>query len=212
MSIFSEHLLISLVPWLAGVVAGGVLGYTCAIVARGLFSTRPGLHRASMLLPWRTVAMTLPLLSPLVVLRVGLGIVAGAVMVGLLVFLLALPFTVTTLLEHWYPSPLVARFIAMVRTLAVASMAVAAVGPLVVGSGGAGVLIFEGMRLLDYAQMLRGFAIVVLLALVVDVLLGVLQWLFYRRFFRHLWKPRWRSSRLQHGSWTWTQPPILKEG
>jgi len=212
MSIFSEHLLISLAPWLAGVVVGGVLGYVCALAARRLFSTLPGLRRVSMLLPWRTVAMTLPLLSPLVVLRVGLGIVAGAVMVGLFVFLLALPFTITTLFEHWYPSPLVARLIAVARTLAVASMAVAAVGPPGAGSGGAGVLIFEGMRLLDYAQMLRGFAIVVLLALVVDVLLGALQWLFYRRFFRHLWKPRRRSSRLQYGSWTWRQPPILKEG
>ena len=96
-------------------------------------------------------------------------------MVGLFVFLLALPFTVITLVEHWYPSPLVVRFIAIARTLAVASVAVAAIGPLVVGSGGTGVLIFEGMRLLDYAQMLRGFAIVVLLALVVDVLLGALQ-------------------------------------
>ena len=83
--------------------------------------------------------------------------------------------TVTTLFEHWYRSPLVVCFIAIARTLAVASVAVAAIGPLVVGSGGAGVLIFEGMRLLDYAQILRGFAIVVLLALVVDVLLGALQ-------------------------------------
>jgi ABC-type proline/glycine betaine transport system permease subunit len=91
-------------------------------------------------------------------------------------------------------SPLVVRLIATARTFAMASVAVAAVGPPLTGSGGAGVLIFEGMRLLDYAQMLRGFAIVVLLALVVDVLLGALQWLFYRLFFQHLWEPCWRSS------------------
>jgi ABC-type proline/glycine betaine transport system permease subunit len=96
------------------------------------------------------------------------------------VFLFALPFTVVTLLEHGYPSPLIVRFIARARTLATASVAVAAVGPPVAGSGGAGVLIFQGMRLLDYAQMLRGFSIVVLLALMFDVLLGVLQLLFAR--------------------------------
>jgi ABC-type proline/glycine betaine transport system permease subunit len=72
------------------------------------------------------------------------------------------------------------RFIARARTLATASVAVAAVGPPVAGSGGAGVLIFQGMRLLDHAQMLRGFSIVVLLALLVDVLFGALQLLFYR--------------------------------
>jgi hypothetical protein len=180
-STFGEHLLISLVPWLAGVVVGGGLGYVCALVARRLFSTFPGLRKASMLLPWRTVSVTLPLLSPLVVIPVGLGIVAGAVMVGLFVLLFALPFTMAILLEQWYPSPLVVRFIARARTLATASVAVAAIGPPMAGGGGAGVLIFQqGMRLLDYAQMFRGFSTVVFLALTIDVLLGVLQLLFAR--------------------------------
>lgn len=178
-SVLGQHLLISLVPWLAGVVVGGVLGYVCALVARRLFFTLPSLRRVAMLLPWRTVAVTLPLLSPYyVVILVGLGAVAGMVMVGLFVFLFALPFTVVILLEHWYPSPLVVRFIARARTLATASVAAAAVGSSVAGSGGAGVVIFEGMRLLDYAQMLRGFSILVFLALTSDVLLGVLESLF----------------------------------
>jgi len=178
-STFGEHLLISLVPWFAGAVIGGGLGYACALVARRLVSTFPGLRRASMLLPWRTVSVTLPLLSPLVVIPVGLGVVAGAAMVGLFVLLFALPFTVVALLEQWYPSPLAVRLIAGARTLATASVAVAAVGPLVAGSGGAGVLIFQqGMRLLDYSQMLMGFSIVVLVALAIDLLLGALQLLF----------------------------------
>ncbi len=178
-STFGEHLLISLVPWLAGAIVGGGLGYACALVVRRLFSTFPGLRKASMLLPWRTVAVTLPLLSPLVAILVGLGTVAGAVMVGLFVLLFALPFTVVILLEQWYPSPLAVRLIAGAKTLATASVAVAAVGPPMAGGGGAGVLIFQGMRLLDYAQMLRGFSVVVFLALTLDVLLGVLQLLFY---------------------------------
>jgi hypothetical protein len=178
-STFGEHLLISLVPWFAGAIIGGGLGYACALVARRLVSTFPGLRKASMLLPWRTVSVTLPLLSPLVVIPVGLGVVAGAAMVGLFVLLFALPFTVVALLEQWYPSPLAVRLIAGARTLATASVAVAAVGPPVAGSGGAGVLIFQqGMRLLDYSQMLMGFSIVVLVALAIDLLLGALQLLF----------------------------------
>jgi ABC-type proline/glycine betaine transport system permease subunit len=174
---FLDHLLISLVPWLAGIVVGGGLGYACALVARSLFSTRPGLRRASMLLPWRTIAMTLALalLSPFVPILVGLGTVAGATMVALFVFLFALPFTISTLLEYWHPSPLVVRLIAGARILAAASVAVAAFTPMVAGSGGAGVLIFEGWRLLDYPQVLRGFSLVILLALMIDILLGALQ-------------------------------------
>ncbi|NIO70368.1 MAG: hypothetical protein GTN71_15415 [Anaerolineae bacterium] len=101
-------------------------------------------------------------------------------MVGLFVFLFALPFTMAILLEQWYPSPLAVRLIAGAKTLATASVAVAAVGPPMAGGGGAGVLIFQGMRFLDYAQVLRGFSIVVFLALTIDVLLGVLQLLFAR--------------------------------
>jgi len=181
-NIFLDHLLISLVPWLAGIVVGGGLGYACALVARSLFSALPRLRRVSMLLPWRTVAVTLALValvSPIIVIRVGLGRVAGTISVGIFVFVFALPFTVGTLLEHWYPSPLVVRLITGARTLATASVAVAIVGRLA-GSGGAGALIFQGMRLLDYPQMFRGFSIVALLALIIDVLLGALQLLFSR--------------------------------
>jgi ABC-type proline/glycine betaine transport system permease subunit len=175
-SVFTQHLLISLVPWLAAVVIAGGLGYACALAARSLSSRLPALRRASMLLPWRTVAVTLPLLSPLVVIPIGLGPTAGAIIVGLFVFLFALPSTAVALLEQWYPSPLVARLIAIARTLAVASVTVAAIGPPMVGGGGAGVLIFQqGMRLLDYPQMLRGFSAVVILALVADLVLGTLQ-------------------------------------
>lgn len=170
-----QHFLISLVPWLAGVVVGGSLGYACALLARGIFSALPGLRGPSMLLPWRTIAVTLLLLSPVVPVFVGLGVVAGGVIVALFALLFALPFTVVTLLDHWYPSPVLVRLIGGARTLATASVAVAAVTTAVGGGGGAGWLIFEGMKLLDYTAMLRGFSIVALLALMIDILLGALQ-------------------------------------
>ena len=184
-SVVGEHLLISLVPWLAGIVVGGGLGYACALVARSLFSTRPGLRRVSMLLPWRTVVVTFAALaafSPLVYLLVGVGTSGAATMVALFVLVLALPFTVVTLLEHWYPSPLAVRLIAGSRILATASVAVAAFAPMVRTSGGVGPLIFplifEGMRLLDYPRVLTALSIVVLLAFIIDILLGALQLLF----------------------------------
>jgi len=101
-------------------------------------------------------------------------------MVALFVLVLALPFTVVTLLEHWYPSPLTVRLIAGSRILATASVAVAAFAPIVLVSGGAGAVIYEGMGLLNRAQVLRGYLIVVLLALIIDILLGTLQLLFAR--------------------------------
>ncbi|MGD8998359.1 MAG: hypothetical protein PVH80_09630 [Anaerolineae bacterium] len=176
-SVFIHHLVISLMPWLIGVVLASGLGYVGAPAARGLFSRSPGWRRASLLLPWRTVAVSVPLVSPWVATLVGLGAVAAAIVVGLFVFLLALPVTVTVRLEKWYPSPPSVRFVAWIRTLAAASVTVAAVAAPMVGGGGAGSLILEGMRALNYAQMFRGFAVVIILALMIDLALGALQWL-----------------------------------
>jgi ABC-type proline/glycine betaine transport system permease subunit len=127
-----------------------------------------------MLLPWRTVAVTLSLLSFYTPVLVGLGTVAGAIIVGLFVFVFALPFTVTVLLEHWYPSPLGVRLIAGARTLAVASVAVA-LAAFFVGGGGAGWLVMQGISVSDYSQVFEGLSIVVLLALTFDIALGALQ-------------------------------------
>jgi hypothetical protein len=181
LAVLVEHSLISLAPWLVGVVLGGGLGYACALAARVLICALPGLRSASMLLPWRTFAVAVPLLSPLIPVVLGLGTLAGATMVALFVLLVSLPFTASTLLEHWYPSPLGVRLISGFRSLAAASVAVGTWIPMVAGSGGAGVLIFrEGWQLLDYSLVLRGLCVVALLALVADVLLGVLQCLLGR--------------------------------
>jgi ABC-type proline/glycine betaine transport system permease subunit len=179
-SILGEHLLISLVPWLVGVVVGGGLGYTCALGARGLFSVLPGLRGPSTLLPWRTVALTLLLLFPFIPVHIGLGTVAGAIMVALFVFAFDLPLTAITALEHWYPSLPVIRLIGGIRTLAVASVTVATLAPLIAGSGGGGAIIVQGWRSPNYLQVFRGFVVVVLLSLVTDLVLGTLQFLLSR--------------------------------
>ncbi len=179
-TILAQHLLISLLPWLVGVVGGGGLGYACALVARALFSKRPALRRPLMLLPWRTVAVTLPLLSAFVPAVLGLGMITGMAIVGLFVFSFAFPFTVATLLDRWHPSTLLSHLIAGARTLGTASVVVAAATAMVGGGGGAGAgaMIFYGMSIPEHGELLVGLSIVVLLALMVDVLLGGLQLLF----------------------------------
>jgi ABC-type proline/glycine betaine transport system permease subunit len=99
--------------------------------------------------------------------------------VGLFVFVFALPFTVNNLLEHWHSSPLAVRLISGARTLATASVAVAVLGAFS-GSGGAGFLIFGGATRPDKTQTLKGFSIVALISLIIDVLLGALQMIPHR--------------------------------
>jgi hypothetical protein len=179
-SVLIQHLLISVLPWLVGVIVAGGLGCVWAPAARSLFSRLPALQSVSMLLPWRAVALSLPLLSPLAAIRVGLGAIGVEIVVALFVFLLALPFTVVTRLEDWYASPPILRFVAWSRTLALASVVVATVVAPMVGGGGAGSLIFRGLRALDYAQMVRGFAVMVVVALTIDLVLGAVQLMLFQ--------------------------------
>jgi hypothetical protein len=175
-STIAEHVLISLVPWLAGVVVGGGLGYVCARATRILFSSLPGLRRPSVLLPWRTILMGLLLLvlSPASEVLFGIGAVAGAVVVGLFILLLTMSFTATVLFEYWHPPSLVLRFFAGARTLGTASLVVA-VGAGVFGGGGIGPTMIRAISLLQYGQALKGWLTIVVLMLMLDLLLGGLQ-------------------------------------
>jgi ABC-type proline/glycine betaine transport system permease subunit len=90
------------------------------------------------------------------------------------VLLLALAFTAGTLVEHWQPSPLGVRLVAGARTLAVASGLVAA-GAGVMGGGGVGWFLLEGARLQQYGPISQAVLVVLVLALALDLLLGVVQ-------------------------------------
>lgn len=170
------QVLITCIPWLVGVLAGGGLGVLCALGIRATFSARPRLRSPSVLLPWRSVVAALLMVawSPFVVVLLGLGALAGGVMVGSSVTVLALAFTCATLVGHWHPSPLGVRLVAGARTLAVASGLIA-VGVGLFGGGGVGRLVLEGLRLQRTDLMWDGLLVVLVLVLALDVLLGVAQ-------------------------------------
>jgi hypothetical protein len=166
-----EHVLISAVSWFVGVVLGGGLGYGCALIARRILTAPTSYRQFAILLPWRTIAVTLPLFSPFIPVVVGLGGFAGFAMAGLGVFVLALVFTITTLLEYWFPPSLAGRLVIGARSLAVASPIITVVASFL-GGGGLGRLIWQGGGPRpDYLAL----SMVILLALVFDVVLGLVQ-------------------------------------
>jgi hypothetical protein len=168
---FGEHVLISTVSWAVGVVLGGGLGYGCALIARRILTVSASSGRYAILLPWRTIAITLPIFSPFIPVAFGLGAFAGIAMAGLGVFALAFVFTITTLFEYWFPPSLAGRLVIGARSLAVASPIIT-VGVSFLGGGGLGELIWQGAGPRpDYLTL----SMVVLLALVFDVVLGLVQ-------------------------------------
>lgn len=173
-----EYLLLSWIPWLIGVVAGGGLGALCALGIRAILSARPALHRPLVLLPWRTLVMGLLMAvwSPFIVSLLGIGpMITGGVMVGGSVCILAMAFMATMLVEHWHLSPLGARLIGGARTLGMASGLIGA-GVGLLGGGGLGHIILEAARLEQYGIIWKRFLVVLVLALALDLAVGLAQY------------------------------------
>jgi hypothetical protein len=180
-SLVYDHLLISLVSWLGGIIIGGGMGYAGAYLLRDLFISKLPVRRAATIVPWRAMVLGLLLFawSPFIPIRLGLGTASAMVMVGLFAVLLWLPFAVGVLLHQWFPALLEARLLGGSRSLAMTAMAAAlAVG--VPTGRGAGAYLMQQVNLLHWDQAVRGALSVAVLALIVDLLLGVLQFAIYR--------------------------------
>lgn len=173
---FTQHLLLSLVPWLIGSTLGGVIGYGIALLIKILLVSFPGIRDPMVFAPWRTIIMTSLLLvySPFMVAWVGLGNTATLLMVGFFVFLLALPTATGILFEKWYPTSIVVRLVAAARTLATSSIGIAVTAG-IYSTGGLGPIMIEHMRLLEYSSVFSTLFIVAAITLMVDMLLGIPQ-------------------------------------
>lgn len=112
--------------------------------------------------------------SQFIVRLLGIGPIAGGVMVGGSVRLRATAFMATTLVENWHPSPLGSRLVSGARTLAVASGLIAA-GVGLLGGGGLGHVIFDATRLMEYGLIWKGLLMMLALAFAIHLTLGLLQ-------------------------------------
>ena len=177
-----EYLLISWIPWLVGAAMGGGLGVLCAHGMRALWTASPALRHPLVLLPWRTLVMGLLMVawSPYIVTLLGLGPLAGGVMVGISVCILATPFTASLLVENWYPCPLRVRLVGGARTLAVASCLIAA-GVGQIGGGGLENTLWLGFALGEHTLLWQGVLVVLATALVLDLAMGLAQLFELRR-------------------------------
>jgi len=173
-SVFVDHIWISLLPFVVGSILGGCVGYLLAKVLQGVYVKYPAWERAAVLLPWRTVLaagiLTL-LVSPVVVMNIGLGNKAGILILGIIATALAIPYTCSIYLRQRWRSSINRELAAGARSLAVL-LASCAVFVYWVGGGGAGGLIFPGMQDVASGQLSEGIFVVAIIAFVIDVLLG----------------------------------------
>lgn len=185
MSTVAAHALLTLLLWLVAAPVGGATGYALARGIRRLAERWPSLPDLMALGPWRTLAVLLPLPLPYVLLAVHsqwahvltlaqsyLAMFGASLTACLVIWSMAI--AASTALSHWSPPALAVRLAGLARTLAVVGLAV--VVPLgEFGMGGAGFVMYQDLMLMKWGEALRIYLWVAVLALVVDVALGVVQ-------------------------------------
>ena len=181
-----EHTIISLLALLIGGSIGAILGYVCALSARTLQSFSPSLQKWFILLPVRTFIMGAlllaytPALTYFSLKHFGLGLATGVVDVTIIILLLTLGMSFSVIQDHWHPNTsLTFRLVRMFRTLATASVVITTTMGLF-GGGGTGYIFFQSSWLMEYQAYLHGWVSTVSVILVFDLLIGVIQLIFYQ--------------------------------
>lgn len=178
-----EHAMISLVGLLVGVIVGIPLGYGISRLVKRFYSSNDRFRELSLFLPWRTMlaASLLIFLFPvIVVIKFGLGLISGIVSVGVVVFLLTIVITVDALLLHQRVGDEKVRIVSALRTLSVLSIVLTTHFG-IFGGGGLGFIAFQSIRLLKYNVAITSLFWMVFLALVLDLVFGLVQLSLIRR-------------------------------
>ncbi len=175
MKTFLEHLWLTVVPWLIGIVFGGGLGYLVARVLRPFWQTQARLRAMLIIAPWRTLgALTILLTvrSPLLLRYFGLGQATALVWLTILSSLTAFGAALSLFLTSTKSPTTTSQAIASARTIAV-GLSIAAIIASDAGAGGAGELITNSMLTLDQNLFITGVFTIVAVSAILDILLGI---------------------------------------
>jgi hypothetical protein len=171
-----DHLVVSLVSWLAVSIVGGGLGYLAAKLLSSWIKRSPDVLPLIALFPWRSIAAWISvyaITSPYVRVRFGIGNASGVYSMTIVFFAWAIFAFAQTSLHHWFDAPLQARILSTIRTLAILSIALTATT--VHGMGF--LIVYKGFQGPDFELATQGFEITAILLIVVDVFLGGIQYL-----------------------------------
>lgn len=163
------HLGISLVPWGIVTLAGGGLGYLAAILLRRWFQGHPHALEASVLLPWRSIAILIALVmvnTPLMIWYFGLGTLSASIATGVALGVLFVPWITSAFLHSWYPTSPPRKIGAIVRTSAI----LAIVLPVFLQMG-VGYFIYQTS---GTPEMIVGYEVVAVMMVGVDLIGGIL--------------------------------------
>jgi osmoprotectant transport system permease protein len=178
-----SHFLVSTLPGALGALVGIFVGRLLTPGSRNADRATTSSWKGWYWIPWRGVTVTLvvvSLISPYPPIWFGLGRLAGSATIFAASLILALGLSVQAGMRRPGELNAAERGVRTFRTVTTASVALGITAGLY-GAGGAGGIIWEGVRTLDYQMMWSGYAVVAALALLTDLAAGALGWLYLRR-------------------------------
>lgn len=189
--VIKNHLITSVVGMLVGGLLGGGLGYA---IARGLYTVNlkvPRLGSYLVLFPWRAVAMSILIMLlwriPIVML-LGFGRDMDVISVSASICLLSLVGFTSVFLGNWCPPSTHTQLLSYARTMATAAVMFGTI--LNLEGGGIGLNLIEYMiRLLEHETAKEYLAILLLIMLAFDLLLGIPHFFSVRKDERARQKP-----------------------
>lgn len=172
--IFTSHALISVVPGMFGSILGAGIGHLSHRLLIRPDGNRTGVRRFDILFPWRAIVLLVLVIllpSPYAPILLGLGIPPALMTVFLSTTVLAIGLVLQGHVRAQYEKLGISTSYASARTALVAAVGFAVV-TYEFGVGSAGFLIREGMQLFEYDVMWTGYAIVGILAAILDIAAG----------------------------------------
>lgn len=178
LSSFLDHLFITLVGTVVGLLVGGTLGYALARLLSHLYFASDRVMTLAVLVPWRTVLAPwlVPFAVPIIAVRIlGLGAKTGIASVAVSAVGLATAWASGILIQRQFPRSQRVELIAATRTVTVVGAALL-IGFGTFGAGGLGFVAWSRIAILDYGGAFTIYILILAAILVFDLSLGVLQY------------------------------------
>jgi len=175
------HLVISLLPWIIAMIAGGGLGYIIALLIKRLTDNHPGSQPLLILFPWRAILAWVALVaisSPILVFQFGLGLNYQIATNSIVLSMMFIPWAAHYFLHVQIPSTRSESVLSIARTMAVLSIVITSILDF-----GLGFYLRDVSSLGDVQQMNIVFGIEGAILLGIDILLGFFQLLVTRRSY-----------------------------
>jgi ABC-type nitrate/sulfonate/bicarbonate transport system permease component len=164
------HLGISLFATLIAIVLGFGLGYLLTLLLRHWVQRSPGFRNVLVIFPWRAISTWIALIfasSGLMIFEFGLGFPADVISIAGILVVFTIPWMVQAKLSAYFPLSGLGKMISFGRTLAILAVAIE-----VLIHFGLGNFLDNAARTLDTLKINQGFAVIGIMMLGLDLLIG----------------------------------------